>query len=106
MQQNPVAVLYFMMAVLRYRSFASFIHGLVFCVRFKGGTYDSELMRALRERDEMKSMLDKYERHLSEIQANVRVLTAERDKTGMQYQQVGHAEPNSNSSTHWLRFIT
>ncbi|XP_026787947.3 testis-specific gene 10 protein [Pangasianodon hypophthalmus] len=53
----------------------------------KGGTYDSELMRVLRERDEMQSMLDKYERHLSEIQANVRVLTAERDKTRMHYHQ-------------------
>ncbi|KAK3510802.1 hypothetical protein QTP70_022723 [Hemibagrus guttatus] len=53
----------------------------------KGGTYDAELIRALRERDEMQSMLDKYERHLSEIQANVRVLTADRDKTRMRYQQ-------------------
>ncbi|XP_046693596.1 testis-specific gene 10 protein isoform X1 [Silurus meridionalis] len=53
----------------------------------KGGTYDSEMMRALRERDEMQSMLDKYERHLSEIQANVRVLTAERDKIKNHYQQ-------------------
>lgn len=60
------------------------------CVQSKGGTYDSELMRALRERDEMKSMLDKYERHLSETQANVRVLTAERDKITRHYQQVGH----------------
>ncbi|XP_053471952.1 testis-specific gene 10 protein isoform X2 [Ictalurus furcatus] len=53
----------------------------------KGGTYDSELMRVMRERDEMQCMLVKYERHLSEIQANVRVLTAERDKTRMHYQQ-------------------
>ncbi|KAF4075154.1 hypothetical protein AMELA_G00231270 [Ameiurus melas] len=53
----------------------------------KGGTYDSELMRVLRERDEMQCMLVKYERHLSEIQANIRVLTAERDQTRMHYQQ-------------------
>lgn len=58
-----------------------------FCA-FKGGTYDSELMRLLRERDELQSMLDKYERHLAEVQANVRVLTTERDKTRMHYQQV------------------
>lgn len=44
----------------------------------------------------MQSMLDKYERHLSEIQANVRVLTAERDKTRMCYQQVEHSELNSH----------
>ncbi|XP_072513169.1 testis-specific gene 10 protein isoform X1 [Salminus brasiliensis] len=53
----------------------------------KGGTYDSELMRVLRERDELQNMLDKYERHLSEVQANIRVLTADRDKTRMHYQQ-------------------
>ncbi|XP_042152746.1 testis-specific gene 10 protein isoform X1 [Oncorhynchus tshawytscha] len=53
----------------------------------KGGSYDSELIRVLRERDEMQNMLDKYERHLSEIQANVKVLTADRDKTSMHYQQ-------------------
>ncbi|XP_059407631.1 testis-specific gene 10 protein-like [Carassius carassius] len=53
----------------------------------KGGTYDSEVMRVLRERDELQNMLEKQERHLSEIQANVKVLTAERDKTRMHYQQ-------------------
>ncbi|XP_038835804.1 testis-specific gene 10 protein-like [Salvelinus namaycush] len=53
----------------------------------KGVSYDSELMRVLRERDEMQNMLDKYERHLSEIQANVKVLTVDRDKTSMHYQQ-------------------
>ncbi|XP_051559227.1 testis-specific gene 10 protein [Myxocyprinus asiaticus] len=53
----------------------------------KGGTYDSELMRILRERDELQNILEKYERHLSEVQSNVKVLTAERDKTRMHYQQ-------------------
>ncbi|XP_030634826.1 testis-specific gene 10 protein [Chanos chanos] len=53
----------------------------------KGGTYDSELMRALRERDELQNMLEKYERHLSEMQANVKVLMADRDKTSRHYQQ-------------------
>lgn len=81
------------------------MQGFVFCVHSKGGTYDSELMRVLRERDEMKSMLDKYERHLSEIQANIRVLTDERDKTRRHYQQVGRAEPGS-SSMHCFTFIT
>ncbi|XP_062866499.1 testis-specific gene 10 protein [Trichomycterus rosablanca] len=56
-------------------------------VKVTGGTYDSELMRVLRERDELQCMLDKSERHMSEIQANVRVLTAERDKTKTLYQQ-------------------
>ncbi|XP_051561137.1 testis-specific gene 10 protein-like [Myxocyprinus asiaticus] len=53
----------------------------------KSGTYDSELIRVLRERDELQNMLEKYERHLSETQGNVKVLTAERDKTRMHYQQ-------------------
>ncbi|XP_066517536.1 testis-specific gene 10 protein [Hoplias malabaricus] len=53
----------------------------------KGGTYDSELMRILREKDELQNMLNKHERHLSETQANVRVLTADRDQTRMHYQQ-------------------
>ncbi|XP_060755499.1 testis-specific gene 10 protein isoform X1 [Neoarius graeffei] len=57
------------------------------CTAEQGGTCDSELMRAMKERDGLKSMLNKYKRHLSEIQANVRVLTAERDKTRMHYQQ-------------------
>lgn len=46
----------------------------------------------MKERDGLKSMLNKYKRHLSEIQANVRVLTAERDKTRMHYQQVQHTQ--------------
>ncbi|XP_046887445.1 testis-specific gene 10 protein [Hypomesus transpacificus] len=53
----------------------------------KSGSYDCELMRVLRERDDMQSMLDKYERHLSEVQANVKVLSADRDKTSMHYQK-------------------
>lgn len=69
----------------------------------QGGSYDSELMRVLRERDQMQGMLDKYERHLSEIQANVKVLTADRDKTSMHYQQVsdtveGIAHPDASLS--------
>lgn len=62
-------------------------------------------MRVLRERDEMQSILDKYERHLSEIQANIRVLTAERDKIKMRYQQVEHIELNSHlPSFSWFYY--
>ncbi|KAJ8003814.1 hypothetical protein DPEC_G00152310 [Dallia pectoralis] len=53
----------------------------------KGGSYDSDLIRVLRERDEMQSMLEKYERHISEIQANVKVLKADRDATRMHNEQ-------------------
>ena len=46
-------------------------------------------MKVCRERDELQSLLDKFERHMSEIQANVKVLTSERDKLSMMYEEVG-----------------
>lgn len=42
----------------------------------------------MKERDELQSMLSKFERHMAEIQANVKVLTKERDKTNMLYEEV------------------
>uniref|UniRef100_H2Z636 Centrosomal protein of 135 kDa n=1 Tax=Ciona savignyi TaxID=51511 RepID=H2Z636_CIOSA len=41
----------------------------------------------LRERDELQSMLSKFERHMAEIQSNVKVVTQERDKTNLLYEQ-------------------
>ncbi|CAL1543301.1 unnamed protein product [Lymnaea stagnalis] len=46
-----------------------------------------EMARLTRERDELKSLLDKFERHMSEIQANVKVLTCERDKLNNMYEE-------------------
>lgn len=46
----------------------------------------------------MHSMLGKYERQLSEIQGNVKVLTADRDKTAMLYQQVRPIEGESSGT--------
>ncbi|KAM4047054.1 testis-specific gene 10 protein isoform 2-T2 [Anomaloglossus baeobatrachus] len=55
---------------------------------------DSEIKKIVRERDELQNMLTKYERHMAEIQANVKVLTSERDKTNVLYeraqQQITH----------------
>lgn len=48
---------------------------------------EGELSRLTRERDELKALLDKFERHMAEIQANVSVLTAERDKLSNMYQE-------------------
>ncbi|XP_027712475.1 testis-specific gene 10 protein isoform X4 [Vombatus ursinus] len=51
-----------------------------------GANCDSELLKT-RDREELRCMLDKYERHLAEIQGNVKVLTSERDKTFLLYEQ-------------------
>ncbi|KAJ8298507.1 hypothetical protein KUTeg_025038 [Tegillarca granosa] len=47
----------------------------------------SETSKLIRERDEMRALLDKFERHMAEIQANVKVLTAERDKLSTMYEE-------------------
>ncbi|ELK29477.1 Testis-specific protein 10 protein [Myotis davidii] len=48
---------------------------------------DVDLLKTTRDREELKCMLEKYERHLAEIQGNVKVLTSERDKTFLLYEQ-------------------
>lgn len=48
---------------------------------------DPELSKVIRERDDLKALLDKFERHMAEIQANVKVLTAERDKLNIMYEE-------------------
>ncbi|XP_051060279.1 testis-specific gene 10 protein isoform X1 [Phodopus roborovskii] len=54
----------------------------------RGANCDVELLKSTtRDREELKCMLEKYERHLAEIQGNVKVLTSERDKTFILYEQ-------------------
>lgn len=49
----------------------------------------SEDLRLItRERDELQSMLDRFEKHMIEIQSNVKLLTAERDRLNILYEQV------------------
>lgn len=48
---------------------------------------NEEVKQLRRERDELKSLLDKFERHMSEIQANVKILTSERDKFNQLYEE-------------------
>ncbi|XP_068961371.1 centrosomal protein of 135 kDa isoform X1 [Petaurus breviceps papuanus] len=54
------------------------------------GTYISELSMITKERDELQSMLDRFENHMGEIQCNVKLLTAERDKLSDLYNQAQH----------------
>uniref|UniRef100_A0A9J7YE41 Centrosomal protein 135 n=1 Tax=Cyprinus carpio carpio TaxID=630221 RepID=A0A9J7YE41_CYPCA len=49
---------------------------------------DAELSRALKERDELQSVLLGFEKHMEDIQTRVKLLTAERDRLSTQYQQV------------------
>ncbi|NWV09340.1 CP135 protein, partial [Ptilonorhynchus violaceus] len=46
-----------------------------------------ELKLITRERDELRSMLDRFEKHVIEIQSNVKLLTAERDRINVLYEQ-------------------
>ncbi|XP_076808298.1 centrosomal protein of 135 kDa-like isoform X3 [Clavelina lepadiformis] len=55
--------------------------------RSGGDTSSEAYQQLLRERDELQTMLNKFERHMAEIQANVKVLTQERDKTNSLYEQ-------------------
>ncbi|XP_027001924.2 centrosomal protein of 135 kDa isoform X2 [Tachysurus fulvidraco] len=52
-----------------------------------GENADSELSRALRERDELKAMLLEFEKHMEDIQIKVKLLTTEKDQLSTQYQQ-------------------
>ncbi|XP_064608998.1 centrosomal protein of 135 kDa-like [Liolophura sinensis] len=47
----------------------------------------SEIAMLTRERDELQGLLDKFERHMAEIQANVKVLASERDQLNTVYEE-------------------
>ncbi|GCC24717.1 centrosomal protein of 135 kDa isoform X2 [Chiloscyllium punctatum] len=53
----------------------------------KTSTLSSELLQAIRERDELQAVLDNFEQHMAEIQSNVKMVTAERDRLLMVYEQ-------------------
>uniref|UniRef100_A0A670YCB8 Centrosomal protein 135 n=1 Tax=Pseudonaja textilis TaxID=8673 RepID=A0A670YCB8_PSETE len=49
---------------------------------------NEDLRLVTRERDELQSMLDRFEKHMIEIQSNVKLLTVEKDKLSVLYEQV------------------
>ncbi|ESO07945.1 hypothetical protein HELRODRAFT_190823 [Helobdella robusta] len=52
-----------------------------------GDDVERDLEMVRKERDEMKMMIEKYEKHINEIQANVDLLSQERDHVNMLYSQ-------------------
>jgi len=48
---------------------------------------ETQLGKVIRERDDLQSLLKKFERHMAEIQGNIKVLTNERDSLGVLYDQ-------------------
>lgn len=52
------------------------------------GDYNSEINVITRERNELQCMLERFEKHMEDIQSNVKLLTAERDKLSVLYNEV------------------
>ncbi|KAK2513711.1 hypothetical protein Q9233_015387 [Columba guinea] len=59
----------------------------------------SEDLRLItRERDDLRSMLDRFEKHMIDIQSNVKLLTAERDRLNVLYEQIQQEAANLEKS--------
>ncbi|XP_014024490.1 centrosomal protein of 135 kDa isoform X1 [Salmo salar] len=54
----------------------------------RGDNVDLELSRTVKERDELQAVLLGFERHMEDIQTNVKALTAERDQLSLQCKKV------------------
>ncbi|XP_048589122.1 centrosomal protein of 135 kDa-like isoform X2 [Nematostella vectensis] len=54
--------------------------------RDSGGS-STEVNRLRRERDELQGLVEKFEKHMTEIQSNVKTLTQDRDKVQILYEQ-------------------
>ncbi|CAF1466935.1 unnamed protein product, partial [Rotaria sordida] len=48
---------------------------------------ECQLTKALREKEDLQLLLNKFERHMAEIQGNIKVLTNERDNLNVLYEQ-------------------
>ncbi|XP_041704703.1 centrosomal protein of 135 kDa isoform X2 [Coregonus clupeaformis] len=73
----------------------------------RGNNVDLELSRTVKERDELQAVLLGFERHMEDIQTNVKALTAERDQLSLQCKKVQEelrqARIGSELSTEVLR---
>ncbi|XP_066241646.1 centrosomal protein of 135 kDa isoform X1 [Saccopteryx leptura] len=63
------------------------------------GDYNSEIHLITRERDELQRMLERFEKHMEEIQSNVKLLTAERDKLSVLYNEAQEELSSLRQST-------
>uniref|UniRef100_A0A8D0HJ81 Centrosomal protein 135 n=1 Tax=Sphenodon punctatus TaxID=8508 RepID=A0A8D0HJ81_SPHPU len=58
----------------------------IFSKGYRKSNYE-DLRLVTRERDELQSMLDRFEKHMIEIQSKVKLLTSEKDKLSILYEQ-------------------
>uniref|UniRef100_A0A673VZK0 Centrosomal protein 135 n=1 Tax=Salmo trutta TaxID=8032 RepID=A0A673VZK0_SALTR len=70
-----------------------------------GDSVDLELSRTVKERDELQAVLLGFERHMEDIQTNVKALTAERDQLSLQCkkEELRRVRTGSDLSTEVLR---
>lgn len=57
--------------------------------KFQGGVSETELLRLVKERDELKAALLDFEKHMEDIQKDVKALSTERDHFKTLFKQVG-----------------
>uniref|UniRef100_UPI003AAA4C84 centrosomal protein of 135 kDa n=1 Tax=Centroberyx gerrardi TaxID=166262 RepID=UPI003AAA4C84 len=65
----------------------------------RGGVGETELNRAVKERDELKAVLLGFEKHMEDIQTSVKALSAERDQLKAQLKQVQEELRQAHSTT-------
>uniref|UniRef100_A0A671TVM2 Centrosomal protein 135 n=1 Tax=Sparus aurata TaxID=8175 RepID=A0A671TVM2_SPAAU len=65
--------------------------------RSKGGVAETELLRLVKERDELKAVLLDFETQMEDIQDNVKALSAERDRFKTLFKQVSFLKKRHTS---------
>lgn len=64
------------------------IDAVILASHCQGGVVEAELLRVVKERDELKAALFDFEKHMEEIQNSVKALCTERDHFKSQFKQV------------------